>query len=118
MRRLTTIVSLLCLALGTSPALAHAHLDHASPAVDSTVTTAPQNVALWFTQNLEPAFSRVAVTDNTGATVDQGNAEISGNSMRIGLKSLPSGSYTVRWHAVSVDTHTTDGTFTFKVGGP
>jgi copper resistance protein C len=118
MRIVTAIVSLLCLALGTSAALAHAHLDHASPAVDSTVATAPQDVTLWFTQNLEPAFSRVAVSDSTGAAVDQGKAEISGNSMRIGLKSLPSGSYTVHWHAVSVDTHVTEGTFTFKVGGP
>jgi copper resistance protein C len=118
MRTLTAIVSLLCLALGTSAALAHAHLDHASPAVDSTVATAPQDVTLWFTQNLEPAFSTVDVTGDSGAQVNQGKAEINGNTMRVGLRALPPGTYKVHWHAVSVDTHTTEGTFSFQVGGP
>ena len=33
--------------------------------------------------------------------------------MRIGLKSLAPGTYRVRWHALSVDTHTTEGSFSF-----
>jgi len=35
--------------------------------------------------------------------------------MHIGLKALPPGTYKVNWRALSVDTHKTDGTFTFKV---
>jgi methionine-rich copper-binding protein CopC len=108
---------LLLVTLAAPAAWAHAHLDHANPAADSTVTTAPQEVALWFTQNLEPAFSSVEVTDGSGARVDAGKAQISGNTMRIGLKALGPGSYRVRWHALSVDTHTTEGSFTFHVGG-
>ncbi len=116
-RTLITIVALLLVTLAAPAAWAHAHLDHANPAADSTVTTAPQEVALWFTQNLEPAFSSVEVTDGSGARVDAGKAQISGNTMRIGLKALGPGSYRVRWHALSVDTHTTEGSFTFHVGG-
>ena len=97
--------------------LAHAHLDHAAPAVGSTVSTPPTEVSLFFTQNLEPAFSSVTVTDANGADVGQGKAEISGNTMRVGLKPLDPGSFTVHWHAVSVDTHTTEGTFSFQIGG-
>jgi copper resistance protein C len=37
--------------------------------------------------------------------------------MRVGLKSIGPGSYKVNWHALSVDTHTTQGSFTFHVGG-
>ena len=37
--------------------------------------------------------------------------------MTVGLKALAPGSYKVRWHALSVDTHTTEGAFTFTVGG-
>jgi methionine-rich copper-binding protein CopC len=37
--------------------------------------------------------------------------------MRIGLKPLAPGSYRVRWHALSVDTHNTEGSFSFTVGG-
>jgi copper resistance protein C len=116
MRMLIIIVSLLFVALGTSAASAHAFLDHASPLVGSTVAAAPHEVALSFTQNLEPAFSSVEVTDGSGARVDAGKAAVSSNTMRIGLKALGVGTYRVRWHALSVDTHTTEGSFTFHVG--
>jgi len=102
---------------GMGAARAHAFLDHASPLVGSTVASAPREVSLWFTQELEPAFSGVEVNDARGTRVDQGKAQIGGNVIRIGLKPLAPGSYRVRWHALSVDTHRTEGSFTFHVGG-
>ena len=51
------------------PASAHAFLDHAVPAVGST-TGAPAGVKLWFTEAVEPAFSRIVVRDAAGAEVD------------------------------------------------
>jgi copper resistance protein C len=114
----SVVVSLLLVALGSAPAQAHAFLDHASPLVGSTVPSAPHEVALTFTQKLEPAFSSVQVTDASGARVDQGEAQISGDTMRIGLKSLAPGTYKVRRRALSVDTHTTEGSFSFHVGHP
>ena len=117
MRTLIIIVSLWLAAAASTAARAHAFLDHASPLVGSTVPTAPHEVALTFTQNLEPAFSTVEVTDGSGARVDQGKAQVSANTMSIGLKALGPGTYRVRWHALSVDTHTTEGSFTFHVGG-
>jgi methionine-rich copper-binding protein CopC len=117
MRKFLTIVPLLLIALAPVAAQAHAFLDHASPLVGSTVPAAPHEVVLTFTQNLEPAFSTAQVTDSGGARVDQGKAGVSGNTMTIGLKSLGPGSYKVHWHALSVDTHTTEGAFTFHVGG-
>jgi methionine-rich copper-binding protein CopC len=109
--------AILVTALGAPAALAHAFLDHASPLVGSTVASAPHEVTLTFTQGLEPAFSTVTVTDSGGAEVSQGKAQVSGNTMRIGLKTIGPGAYKVRWHALSVDTHSTEGTFTFHVGG-
>lgn len=117
MRAKLTLVSLLLVALGSVGARAHAFLDHASPLVGSTVLAAPREVSLWFTQNLEPAFSSVQVTDSTGARFDQGSAQISGNTMRVGLKPLAPGTYRVHWHVLSVDTHKTEGSFAFHVGG-
>ena len=102
-----------------SAARAHAFLDHARPAVGSSVPVSPPNVNLWFTQDLEPAFSRVTVTNEAGQRVDLGNAQIPQGSpaeLQIGLKPLPPGTYLVSWHVVSVDTHPTEGTFTFDVG--
>jgi methionine-rich copper-binding protein CopC len=106
--------------IGAVPAaLAHAFLDHASPAVGSSVPAPPPLVTLWFTQHLEPAFSSVTVTNEAGQRVDLGNAQIpqgSPDELQIGLKPLPPGTYLVSWHVVSVDTHPTEGTFTFEVG--
>jgi copper resistance protein C len=98
---------------------AHAFLDHASPAVGSTVPTAPAAVTMWFTQQLEPAFTTATVTDASGNTVDAGPAQVDPKEptvLRVALKKLSPGTYTVAWHALSVDTHTTTGHFTFTVG--
>ena len=116
MRTVFIVATFLAVATGTPAAHAHAFLDHASPLVGSTVASAPHEVVLTFTQSLEPAFSTVTVTDPGGAEAGQGKAEVSGNTMRIGLKAGAAGTYKVHWHAISTDTHSTEGTFTFHVG--
>jgi copper resistance protein C len=118
MRTRIVILSLLLAGFGTTAARAHAFLDHASPLVGSTVATAPPEVALTFTQNVEAAFSSVQVTDAKGVRVDQGKPQISGNTMRVGIKATGPGRYHVHWHALSVDTHKTEGNFSFTVGSP
>ena len=120
MRRIATALAAGAMLLqATAPALAHAFLDHASPAVGSAVPSAPGAVTLWFTQDLEPAFSNVTVTNQAGQRVDLGNVQVplgQPDVLQVGLKPLPAGTYTVSWHVVSVDTHPTQGTFTFQVG--
>jgi methionine-rich copper-binding protein CopC len=112
-----SVVIFLLFAVVSSAARAHAHLDHANPAVGSTVASAPRELTLTFTQNLETAFSSVEVTDGGGARVDSGTPQVSGNIMSVGLKPLTPGTYDVHWHALSIDTHKTEGSFTFTVGG-
>jgi len=97
-------------------AYAHAHLQHSEPRDGSTVIPAPNQVALWFTESLEPALSGVEVRDAQGSRVDQGEPQISAATMRIGLKALSPGTYKVNWHVLSVDTHKTHGSFSFQVG--
>ena len=106
----------LLLWLVTGEASAHAFLDHAQPRVGNTVATAPREVTLWFTQKLEPAFSSVTVTNAAGQRVDTGKTRVSGNQMSVSLRSGGAGTYHVIWRVLSVDTHTTDGNFTFQVG--
>ena len=119
MRRIILALVAGTVAIGAAPAArAHAFLDHASPPVGSSVPAPPPAVALWFTQDLEPAFSSATVTNDAGQRVDLGNAQIPQGSpaeLRIGLKPLTPGTYLVSWHVVSVDTHPTEGTFTFEI---
>jgi methionine-rich copper-binding protein CopC len=98
-------------------AYAHAMLASASPPVGGSVGAAPRQVTLSFTQGLEPSFSSVQVTDSKGARVDLGKPQISGSTMSVELKSLGPGTYRVNWHVLSVDTHKTQGSFSFHVGG-
>ncbi len=113
------ILALALLAFAAPRASAHAFLDHASPAVGSSVPTAPAMLSLWFTQSLEPAFSKIIVKNAAGQEVDLGNAKLAPDNpaeLQIGLKPLPPGTYTVHWRVLSVDTHRTKGSFTFTVG--
>jgi methionine-rich copper-binding protein CopC len=104
------------LVLAAGAAQAHAFLDHAEPRVGNKVATPPRQVTLWFTQKLEPAFSSVTVTNAAGERLDSGKPRFSGNQMSVSLRPGGSGTYHVNWRVLSVDTHTTDGNFTFQVG--
>ncbi|HYM30129.1 MAG TPA: copper resistance protein CopC [Candidatus Cybelea sp.] len=100
------------------PASAHAFLDHADPAVGSTVHGAPAEMHLWYTQDLEPAFTTVQVLDASGKQVDKGDQRVDASDkalLVISLQQLPPGVYKVIWRALSVDTHVTEGHFTFEV---
>ena|ERR1700757_4341785 len=117
MRRSSLIAIVpLSLVLATGEAQAHAFLDHAEPRVGNKVGNPPREVTLWFTQKLEPAFSSVRVTGPSGQRVDAGKARVSGNQMSVSLKGGGAGTYHVNWRVLSVDTHTTDGSFRFDVG--
>jgi copper resistance protein C len=99
-------------------AIAHAFLDHALPAVGSQVHGSPSSVTVWFTQELEPAFSTVKVFDAKGNEVDQRDMKPDASDrtiLRVSLPPLPPGTYRVVWRALSVDSHVTDGDFTFSV---
>lgn len=102
------------------PGLAHAHarLRQAEPPVGGTVHAAPAQVDLTFSEAVEPRFSTVAVTNAAGAKVDKGDLHIvagDGKHLAVSLEALQPGTYTVDWHATSVDTHKTEGSFTFTV---
>jgi len=119
MKRVLLGLLVLAQALGCSPAAwAHAFLDHARPAVGSTVPSSPAEVRLWFTQELEPAFSTARVEDAAGKRVDNKDGAIDAGDptlLRVTLPKLEPGRYRVTWRVLSTDTHVTEGDFTFDV---
>src|SRR5689334_6244647 len=122
--RMTTRRLLMTVAAGIAaaglPAVAwaHAHLQQSSPAANDSVRSAPTDVRLWFTERLEPSLSSVKVLNASGKQVDKGDTHADpddGKQLIVTLGSLAPGTYKVVWHAVSVDTHVTNGTFAFTV---
>jgi copper resistance protein C len=117
MRTMAALVMPLVLAVA-GEASAHAFLERATPRVGGTVQSTPERVSLRFSEPLEPAFSWVKVLDADGKQVDRGDKEVVRAEpmvIQVSVPRLAAGRYRVAWRAVSVDTHVTEGDFTFEV---
>jgi copper resistance protein C len=106
-------------ALAVAPCVAaHAFLDHATPAAGSSVHVPPTSIKLWFSEPLEPAFSKIEVADKTGRRVDKGDARVDRvdrKLLQVSLPRLAAGKYDVTWRVLSVDTHVATGQLSFQV---
>lgn len=73
---------------------------------------------MFFTQELEPSFSGLTLSGADGQAIATGAAAVDPEKraeMALKLPPLAPGHYRVSWHAVSVDTHRTEGTFSFDI---
>jgi methionine-rich copper-binding protein CopC len=116
--RTAAMIAALIAGMPAGAALAHAFLDHAVPAVGSTVSAAPVEIRLFFSEAVEPLFSGVELATVDGAAIATGATVIDPRDpMQLVLKVPPlsPGRYRVRWHVASVDTHRTEGDFTFEI---
>src|SRR2546426_6828867 len=121
LRRVTAAGAALVVAIGlASPAMAHALLASSQPAAGSNLSSAPTEVVLTFAEAPDPKLSSVQVLSSTGTSVTTGPATgVAGSptKLRVGLKALQPGVYTVAWTTVSsVDGHLARGSFAFGVG--
>jgi methionine-rich copper-binding protein CopC len=117
MKHLLSLTALLCVLVMGSGADAHAFLLKSDPAVGATVA-APKTLRLEFSEAVELAFSGIDVTNGSGGAVPARNVRLDSNDRKVLLAELPplsAGAYRVKWHVVSVDTHRTEGDFTFSV---
>jgi methionine-rich copper-binding protein CopC len=112
-----SLVGVMLCAIAPS-AYAHAFLDTADPAVGATLNAAPTVVTLTFSEGLEPHFSSITVVDAGGQRVDLNDFHAVADDPKriaVGLKPLVPGSYKVVWRATSVDSHKTNGSYSFKL---
>jgi hypothetical protein len=109
------LLACLVIAACASPAFAHAFLQRSEPGAGAALSAPPKRAVLIFSEQLEPVFSGMTVSDAAGRNVEAGAAMIAGTAMVAPLKQLPPGRYRVTWHAVSVDTHRTEGSYSFTV---
>ncbi len=118
MKRFPLIAAAVTLTSLTTIGHAHAFLDHADPPVGSQIAQSPPIVKIWFTEEIEPAFSTIAVFDANGKQIDKQDSHVDADNAQLLIVSLPSilaGEYKVVWHVVASDTHKTQGDFKFTV---
>jgi hypothetical protein len=113
--------ALLALVMGViaaGQASAHARLLHATPRVGSVVKPGPHELILQFSESIDLKASSVSLTGPRGAVAAGPLERDPSDPHRVHLPiaaALPPGSYRVRWDMTSVDTHHTNGDFTFRV---
>lgn len=110
--------TLALLLAGIGTAVAHGALTRAVPPAGSTVKRPPSVISLWFSESLEPAFSRIEVLDAAGNRVDKADSRVAADDpkrLTVGLVPLEAGAYSVIWRVLFVDTHRTNGEYRFAV---
>ena len=116
----TAAIAAVALALMGGAASAHARLEHADPKVGAHVAGSPTQVRLWFSEGVEAKFSSVVLEGADGKAIHEDAAATDPKDRKqlvLPLKQpLAPGLYHVRWRVVSVDSHKTQGDFTFTVG--
>ena len=119
-RRLAALfgLSAVWLLLVCGLALAHARLVETYPADGGTLVEPPEQVQLLFNEPVEAEFNPVEVYDQGGDRVDEDDARVSPNDVRLlvaDLGELSEGSYTVEWRVTSADAHPISGASEFVV---
>ena len=104
--------------LTAGDAAGHAVLQRAEPRVESRLKRPPDEVKLYFSERLEPAYSALRVVNERGEQVDRRDSRVDRADptlLRATLPPLPPGTYKVLWRVLSIDADVTDGAFTFRV---
>jgi putative copper export protein/methionine-rich copper-binding protein CopC len=100
-------------------ALAHARLKRSQPAAGSQLTSPPQFVRLWFSEQPELSMTFASLSDSRGASfalspAARETADQLGIAFHV-LNVLPPGRYTLSWRTTASDGHPSSGKFTFVV---
>lgn len=104
------------------PARAHANLQRSEPPPNASLSAAPDSIRLWFTEPLEPAFSRFTLRDSRGEIVPTAASQVADDDPQqlfMPAGDLPDGLYTVVWRSLSrTDGHPAEGSFSFGINVP
>ncbi|MFF2483435.1 copper resistance CopC/CopD family protein [Paenibacillus sp. NPDC058071] len=97
---------------------AHSSLTDASPAPDSRLAAAPQEIVLTFNERVEDKGYAVQIYNDQGRPVSQEKAVLDSGrrSLRLPLPQLADGSYTVTYRLLSADGHPIRASYVFAVG--
>jgi copper transport protein len=98
-------------------ASAHATLRSTTPSFRSELAQGPGTIRLQFDQHVKVLPNSIRVLNGVGKNF-AGTATGRGTTVVAHLRHLKLGAYTVRWQAISADSHVVSGVWTFGVGVP
>lgn len=110
------IVLTLGVLFGTqAPADAHNSLVDSLPKNNAVLDRAPTEVLLKFLAKLDPATTKVTVTDSAGTSVATGVARFNGATVALPVRPATAGRYTIGYEVASSDGHPIRGKVTFTL---
>ena len=113
-----TTVLISCAVIATA-AQAHAKLTSTNPAADAVVAESPNVLRLTFNEGLIAKFSGVELKTEKGEKIETGTAvtdPADKKQLIVPLRAaLADGVYSIKWHAVSDDTHKLEGAYSFTI---
>jgi methionine-rich copper-binding protein CopC len=98
-------------------ASAHSFPEKETPSAGQNVASPPSEVMIKFDAPIEKLFAKLEVTGADGTNEGAGAPQVSDDGLRLSVKvsALKPGEYTVKWAVVGIDTHHTEGSYTFSV---
>jgi methionine-rich copper-binding protein CopC len=117
-RALALSGTFLALVVGvTAAASAHSFPEQETPPAGAALTEPPAQVTIKYDAPIEKLFSSLEVLNSAGQNEAVGKPEVSpdGWKLSVSVNKLPPGEYTVQWNVVCIDTHHTQGSYSFTV---
>ncbi|GGO71013.1 copper resistance CopC family protein [Nonomuraea cavernae] len=117
MRRLLTVLLLVCAGLWISPpALAHNVLVSSDPKDGATLSASPERITLVFDQSVRRGYAQIGVTGADGSSWADGAATVAAERVSVKVRPLPpGGAYVVGYRILSADGHPVTGKITFTL---
>ena len=120
--RSVVVAAAVVITLGSAApqALAHSMLVKAEPPRRAVLAKAPEQVRLWFNEDIEGDYASLTVLDADKHPVTDAKPTLASDdpkSIVLPLPALAPGKYSVKFRVLSVDGHVVDSTFDFTVKG-
>ena len=99
---------------------AHSFPEQESPAAGATLSEPPAQVTIKYDAPIEKLFALLKVINSAGQNEAAGKPEVSSDGLQLSVpvNKLTPGEYTVQWSVVCIDTHHTQGSYSFTIEGP
>jgi methionine-rich copper-binding protein CopC len=98
---------------------AHSFPESEAPAAGQTLNKPPPEIRIKYDAPIEKLFAQLTVVDSSGQNLAEGAPTVSddGYVLTVKLPPLKPGNYFVKWRVVCIDTHHTEGSYSFSVVG-
>jgi len=116
---LAVVLTMLALTCMAREARAHSFPEEQHPSAGQTLTMSPSEIRIKFDAPIEKLFAKLQVLGADGKDHAVGAPEVSSDGIELTSKveALKPGEYTVKWAVVCVDTHHTEGSYSFTIAG-